>query len=115
MIVDIYSRRPQIMTKKYYIKMNERLMSTGQINSTEKIFIAFLEVLTDKGTSSIDKSNTFFGEKMGKGSSYISLMIKKLASMGLISIGRQYGRRTISIKNPAVLIERGFITGKRKR
>jgi len=82
--------------KQYYIKMPEKMMTSKLFSSTEKIFIGFLEVLTDKGNRSTDKSNIFLAVKIGKSATYIASIIKKLVKVKIISIGREYGRRTIS-------------------
>lgn len=85
------------MARKYYIKMTEKLMGYKKINSTEKIFLAFLEVLTEKGERTTDKSNLFFAEKMGKSTNYIASMIPKLVKDGGIIITKEYGRRNINL------------------
>lgn len=99
---------------KYYIRINEKLMASKSFNSTEKLFIGFLEVLTAKGTKPTDKANTFFGEKLSMSSTYISTMIAKLAKMKVIYLGKKYSRRQIELNTPA-LIKAGFITEKAKR
>jgi len=94
--------------------MNEKLMGYSAFNNTEKIFIAFLEVLTIKGTTSTDKSNAFFGEKMGISTTYVSTMIKKLVQLTMITTEKKYARRHISINNK-LLEKYEFITKKSKR
>lgn len=93
-----------------YIRMTETLMGSPNLNSTEKILLAFLEVLTDKGSKSTDKSNTFFGEKLGKSVTYISTMIKRLKDEGVVIIDKEYGRRTISLNKE--LVKKGYISKK---
>ena len=99
---------------KYYIKMPEKLMEYTRFSSTEKIFISFLEVLTDKGTRSTDKSSSFLAKKIGMSSAYIATMLKKLSDGKIIFIKREFGRRVISLNNK-ILLELGFITKKKKR
>ena len=72
------------MAKQYYIKMTAMLMRNKEINSTEKIFLSYLEVLTDKGTRGTDKPNLFFSINLGKSKTYIATMIRNLS--GKISI-----------------------------
>lgn len=85
------------MAKKYYIKMTEKLMRYKDVNSTEKIFLAFLEVLTEKAERSTDKSNLFFAEKLGKSTNYIAAMIPRLAKINAIVLTKEYGRRNINL------------------
>jgi hypothetical protein len=102
------------MTKSYYIKMPEALMNSTIFNSTEKLFISFLEVLTDKGTKGTDKSTSFLASKIGVSNAYISTLLKKMLARKVVRVGKEYGRRVIYI-NEKGLLEQGFITKKTKR
>lgn len=103
------------MKKQYYIKMNEKLMASNQFHANEKIFLAFLEVLTDKGTIETDKSNTFFSAKMNLSTTYVSTIIKTLKEKGAITVGKKYARRVINIDNVDELVKRGLISKKAER
>lgn len=92
--------------------MTEKLMREKEINSTEKIFLGFLEVLTVKGEYSTDKSNQFFAEKIGKSSTYIASMVKRLSKLNIIRVSKKYGRRDISLDD---LYIKNFMNEKREK
>lgn len=98
------------MTKQYYIKITEKLMAS-ELNANEKILLAFLEVLTDKGVILTDKSNSFFSAKTGLSQAYISILINGLKSKNMIFVKKVYARRSIAINVP-LLLEKGFISKK---
>lgn len=102
------------MSKQYYIKMNEELMSTDKLNANEKIFLAFLEVLTNRGTTLTDKSNAFFSAKMNLSPTYISIIIASLKNKNMITVQKVYSRRSI-ILNTAALVKLKFISKKTVR
>lgn len=102
------------MTKQYYIKMTEDLMATDMLNANEKIFLAYLEVLTNKGTTLTDKSNSFFASKTSLSPTYISIIIASLKSKNMIMVQKVYSRRSIAI-NAKYLIGLKFISKKTTR
>jgi len=102
------------MSKQYYIRISEELMKFDFLNGNEKIFLAFLEVLTDKGTRGTDKSNLFFATKLNVSSAYISTMINKFRKYTLVFVGREYSRRKITL-NTKLLLEKKLIKEKTKR
>lgn len=89
-------------------------MGSSLFNSSEKIFLSFLEVLTKKGTRGTDKSNTFLAKKIGVSSAYISTMIARLVKIKVLATKKEYSRRNIFL-NTGALVSRGFITKKAKR
>lgn len=90
------------MEKQYYIKMNQELMATGMLNASEKIFLSFLEVLTNKGTTLTDRSNTFFAAKMNLSPTYVSIILASLKKKNIIAIEKVYSRRSIALNTKAL-------------
>lgn len=85
-----------------------------KISDSNKIMIGVLIVMTRKGEVNTTASNKYLGEILGgKTEQQISRMLRTLKERKIIKIGRDLGRRQISINKKGCL-ELGLMTPKRE-
>lgn len=103
---------PQPMIK--YITLTIKMLQEKKISSHQKLLFGAISVLTKKGTVSTTASNKYLGTILGiKNDSQISTLLKALKKEGVIIVGRDMGRRQISL-NTEKLVKNGYLSDLKK-
>lgn len=79
-----------------YITLSGKLMDRKDFSLTEKVFLSTLAVATRKGRQGTSVSNIWLAEANNTSTVYVSRMLGKFRDMGILNVGRKYGRREIT-------------------
>lgn len=81
----------------------------SNLNSSSKILLGLLIVLTRKGTITTTSSNSYLGNILNLSEPQISNKLHELEKWGIIKIGRELGRRQIGLETEK-MYQAGFLT-----